>query len=220
MSFDWLLESLLLQFKCSQTQPLSTNFVVQFCLKTKISKILCHHFRRTARFYHFKIARRVVNILIMHPLLDSISKQEKRLLFMVASRHSSTIDVNSFSEERKIAKGVSNIYSMFDALCRFNHSCVPNIEHMIDDNNITSCFSLHPIKKGEQLYIDYTVGTTFNNAEDRMRYIQEKWGFICICEKCIKKMVCMFVYLIFRFLHFIIFLNFSFVSTFMTYKHR
>lgn len=109
---------------------------------------------------------------------------QKRLIFHLAWRLSSTIEINCFSEDTMLEEGTCTRYSMYDALCRVNHSCSPNIDHYDDEHNMKICTATRPIKRGEQLFISYLGVMKFQTVEERKQYIQELWGFDCKCEQC------------------------------------
>lgn len=73
---------------------------------------------------------------------------------------------------------------LHDIVSRFNHSCAPNLYYITDENNITHCIAVRPIKKGEQLFISYLDEMKFQSTEERKKYIEDKWSFTCKCDKC------------------------------------
>lgn len=101
---------------------------------------------------HQSIARRVVKCITLLPKFSSLNSQEfQRTIFHLAHRHATTIELNAFCEEFSCKKGVSYLFSLYDVLSRFNHSCEPNIKHIIDDDNVLNCKVVRPILKGEQV---------------------------------------------------------------------
>ena len=56
-----------------------------------------------------------------------------------------------------------------------NHSCEPNIEAVIEDNEQIMFYALRDIKKGEEFTFDY--------GEEYVEDIIKKEG--CLCKKCI-----------------------------------
>lgn len=101
---------------------------------------------------HISIARRVVKCITLLPEFHSLNSQEfQRTIFYLAHRHASTINLNAFCEEFSCKKGISCLFSLYDVLSRFNHSCEPNVKNIIDDNNTMHCIVVRPIKKGEQV---------------------------------------------------------------------
>lgn len=147
------------------------------------SEVLC--LKYSDRNQYSNTARRIVKCLMLHQYFASCDQSKQRMLYLLALQHSSTIELNVFSETVKVGVGGSmQTYWMYDVLCRFNHACVPNVEHTINDTNITNCITLRPIKKGEQLFINYLIGQKFDNADDRRDYIRQQWNFVCKCEMC------------------------------------
>lgn len=135
---------------------------------------------------HVSIARRVVKCVKRLPQFDSCSTPGyERNLFYLAHRHTTTIDLNTFSEETAVAEGgFCTRFSIHDVLSRINHSCAPNLHHCIDENNITYCIAVRPIEEGNQLFISYLGEMKFTTDNDRKRYLKETWGFNCKCDKC------------------------------------
>lgn len=133
-----------------------------------------------------QIARRVVCLTMQHTQLGpDNSSNTQRLLFNLAYRHVNSIAVNAFSEEIKCsAGGLCTRFSIFDTLCRINHSCSPNLEHFLDDDDRTYCVVARPIKKGEQVFINYVCQMEFLSTQERKKYIKENWDFDCKCQKC------------------------------------
>jgi hypothetical protein len=92
-------------------------------------------------------------------------------------------DMNSFDFGNEIVLG--NVFS------KFNHSCNPNIHmdivdsigvHGHPDARIYGAWTLRPIKKGEELFIDYVNGSI--DAHDVYR---DKFGFACDCTDKFKQ---------------------------------
>lgn len=137
---------------------------------------------------HSAIARRVVKLITMLPSFKSFKTQElQRLLFNLAYQHATTIRINAFSEDFEVSKGgVLTSFYIFDVLSRFNHSCEPNIRHMLDGDYSISCIATNPIKSGDQLFINYVDGKDFENEQERKEYIMELWNFTCKCQRCVK----------------------------------
>lgn len=134
---------------------------------------------------HFTMAHKVVNCLLSLPNINCSTKPDlKRVLFCLACRHIATIEINSFSEEIVVNRGVCTRFSIHDVFSRFNHSCTPNLHHYFDSENITRCVTVRPIKKGDQLYINYLGDMKFDCEKSRKNYIEKHWAFICNCQKC------------------------------------
>lgn len=135
---------------------------------------------------HASIAKRVVKPIKRLPQFSSISAtKHDRILFCLAYQHTTTINMNTFSEETVLTKGgITTRFSIHGTLSRFNHSCAPNVHHCIDDKSITHCITVRPIKEGDQLFINYLGEMQFNTDKDRQKYLKDLWGFYCKCDKC------------------------------------
>lgn len=106
--------------------------------------------------HHRRIADCALKYVKQLPKLKSQNDHFGRLLFHMAYRHTTTLSLNTFSEQEAISKGaLLHRYSIFDALSRLNHSCHPNLSSWIDDDDITYCTAARAIKKGEQVFITY-----------------------------------------------------------------
>lgn len=134
------------------------------------------------------IANRAIKIIRSLPELKLPETQEfTRLLTQIAFRHASSLGLNVFSEEIKLNHGLYTRYILHDVLSRFNHSCTPKLHHFFDEDDVVHCVAVRPIKKGEQVFINYLVGMKFDSIEERKKYIEETWGFSCTCEICAQK---------------------------------
>lgn len=132
---------------------------------------------------HLKMVNRVVECLFKLPNIKE-SNTSRHILSNMASRHISTIKINSFSEEFPIQKGVCTRYGLHDVLSRINHSCDPNVDHYYDEDNAIRCVTVRAIKKGEQIFINYLGEMKFANTQSRRAYIQKQWLFMCECNMC------------------------------------
>lgn len=136
---------------------------------------------------HRAIAERAKQLVKNLPQFQSIVDSEQTI-FNMSLRHAASLELNSFAEENVVSKGGTlHRFAIYSRLSRFNHSCDPNINHVIDDYNVTHCIAGRAIKKGEQLFIDYFGGTFEGSDDERRREIKENWGFDCKCNKCEKK---------------------------------
>lgn len=66
----------------------------------------------------------------------------------------------------------------------FNHSCIPNVL-FIQKGNIMYFITTRDIKEKEELfdsYIDLPL-----NKKDRRERLLNQYGFICLCERCMKE---------------------------------
>lgn len=135
-----------------------------------------------------KIARRVVKYIMQQHQFESVSlnvQELKRILFTIAYRHANSIPINAFDENVKCSEGGAYVrLAIFNVLCRINHSCNPNLDHYIDDDDVTYCVANRPIKTGEQLFINYFGDLKFESTEERKKHIRENWHFECKCQLC------------------------------------
>lgn len=104
---------------------------------------------------HLSMAKRVRKILMALPdfkIIGSTNSTDfERIMFYMAYRHLSTIQINAFTEEFNCKKGKLYLFSIYDILSRFNHSCSPNIKHTIYNDNKMRCKVVRPVKKGDQV---------------------------------------------------------------------
>lgn len=141
---------------------------------------------------HPKIARNVVGF-ILHRLgltksNTDLSKLEKieRMLFHLSYNHANAIVLNAFTEQITCTKSGSYVrYYIFDVLSRLNHSCEPNLEAYLNDEDATVCVAAREITVGEQLFISYFGNIQFESALERKKYLSEGWEFDCKCSKCV-----------------------------------
>lgn len=64
-----------------------------------------------------------------------------------------------------------------------NHACDPNIFCMSQDNMLV-CRAIKPIKKGEQLFIDYMETELETIKSERRQQLLNVYGFSCDCQLC------------------------------------
>lgn len=134
--------------------------------------------------YHFSIANRICNYVKLSIPLRYF-ETHRRIIYHMAARHAVSIELNSFCEEFRVSKGgLCRRYSIFDAISRINHSCVPNVHHYIDENNVMNCIAVRPIKAGDQIFINYLSGSEEDDTAKRQNNIKTKWEFDCRCDKC------------------------------------
>jgi hypothetical protein len=93
---------------------------------------------------------------------------------------------NSFEDENRA--------KLFETLCRFNHACGASANvTKVFENLITGTgarcahvTTLRDIRRGEELCIDYIVGSNESSLDTapRRAYLQMKYNFVCQCSKC------------------------------------
>lgn len=127
------------------------------------------------------LAQRVANIIAERPSFEG----RKRDLFTLAYHHANILNVYTFSEQITCSNGGAFVrYYIHGAISRFNHSCEPNVELYLDNDDITRGIASRRIKSGEQLFISYFGDNTldlFHSKDD----LKETWNFQCECSKCL-----------------------------------
>lgn len=107
------------------------------------------------------------------------TKREKRFLLHLTAHHYLVYMSNLVNLWRIDKKALFIVQSYF------NYACAPNILYYPYKGH-TVCFSLRPIKRGEQLFVSY-----FGDFNDQMEVchsiMMESIGFDCRCERCVPK---------------------------------
>lgn len=141
---------------------------------------------------HSGIARSVVSFILLHLDLTNSNTDEsklekiKRMLFHLSYNHANSIVLNAFTEQITCTKGGAYVrYYIFDVLSRLNHSCEPNLEAYLNDDDVTMCVAVRQITAGEQLFISYLGNMQFKSALEQKKYLNEGWNFDCKCPKCV-----------------------------------
>lgn len=118
-------------------------------------------------------------LLMDIPLIENFfhSEDAKRFLKHLIWQHLCILKTNRFG----ISTGYGPEYMVTIGICSslFNHSCVPNTLQLINGNKMIA-FIIRPVKKGEQLFIDYFRG----NADASTG--QQMLDFKCECSKCVR----------------------------------
>lgn len=106
----------------------------------------------------------------------------------VANEHSWSHRVNKeFSPE--LVERVFNIYrtnafnnGLFLNLAKFNHSCYPNAEIVVNEDATRDVIAIDDIEKGEEIVHNYL--NNVYEATSRRKEIFERWNFYCNCRFC------------------------------------
>lgn len=110
-------------------------------------------------------------------LFDTELKQ--RFLMQLIVHHTMTISKNVFQDSESYA-----VEYIYDVLSIVNHSCAPNMG-LTSEGNIGYGVTVRPIKKGEQIFIDYYFSDYLDMPTDRRKQVlMDIWGFDCKCTKC------------------------------------
>lgn len=133
---------------------------------------------KTKKFYDqllFNVYEVFENILAVCKIADLFDSDEKQRFLMHLIAHIYFINhANSIGSET--IRRVINVFSTI------NHSCAPNL-YTRYAGKIHHCITIRPVKKGEQLFINY-LGTQKQTLNERRAELKSKWDFLCVCDKC------------------------------------
>jgi len=88
------------------------------------------------------------------------------------------LELNAFSD--------SDCFSLYPTISLINHSCVPNSEVVFDAHPAQATLrTLRPVKKGEEIIIDYLCDQSLR-LHERRRKLKEKFYFDCTCQFCMR----------------------------------
>lgn len=124
--------------------------------------------------------------IVFHAILHSSirskfpSTEEKRFLFHLIIHHGLILRSNAFQREYG-----DDFEMKVNLLTSYiNHSCIPNVT-VLYKHNTTVVKSILPIKKGDQLFISYTVNDDFEGSLTGVNEQLERiYGFRCECFIC------------------------------------
>lgn len=122
----------------------------------------------------------LMDIPAIRERFDSVRKQR---FLMHLIWHHKIIEINSTCHYLPKESGKIKLLSNFQSL--FNHSCFPNILNDTTGNK-SFAVTIRPVKKGEQLFVNYSAqatGITSTFAE-RQKFSLENFNFKCECERC------------------------------------
>lgn len=112
-------------------------------------------------------------------------RNEEYFLEHLITHFMGVIPINAFQLSLYTVHRRQLIYGAFSYL---NHSCLPNVYNMINgDGNEMIGVVVRPVKHGEELFINYLGEDGYGwTREKRREEIQTKWGFNCMCVRCMK----------------------------------
>lgn len=114
-------------------------------------------------------------------LFDTEPKQ--RFLMHLVLHHTTVIPKNAFFDEIAQCSDQYTVKYMFDILSIVNHSCAPNL-HFATSEKCGYCVTVRPIKKGDQVFINYLGDDVHKPTEQRQKILKDIWEFQCKCNKC------------------------------------
>lgn len=123
-------------------------------------------------------------ILMTIPLIQSWfhSTVKQRFLQHLLCHHLAIVRANAFVEYFGAGGNLQSSY-IYDALSLFNHSCAPNAFYSTT-NNVGYLLAVRPIKKGDQIFINYLGDLADDSKDKRDKTLNGNWGFSCECERC------------------------------------
>lgn len=156
----------------STVHDLRSKFQLFFKLSTSVSNVLgiWEKYANSCQFvYDHVLALPKVSVLF-----DSEAKKGFLMHFVV---HNSLILLtNSIGNEKRIS--VACVWSLL------NHSCAPNLADLLKGEH-RYCITIRPVKKGEQIFINYISSSSDLSTEKRQQRLKITKGFDCKCDKCL-----------------------------------
>lgn len=110
------------------------------------------------------------------------TEEKQRFLMHLVLHHALVAPRNAFLDFAQFSNQITVKY-VFDVLSIINHSCAPNL-HFAVMGKIGYCVSVRPIKKGDQVFINYLGDDVYMPFEQRQHLLKSMWGFTCKCDKC------------------------------------
>lgn len=140
----------------------------------------CSHDGQTALLRAYRAYKCLITLKDVKIMF--ISKKTKRFLMHLVLQYVLIIPMNCFSYELDNSPGLY-VKSIFDVVSLLNHSCAPNTSYKLE-GDISYWVTTRPIKKGEQIFINYLGDRVEHPVVTRQQYIEAHWGFRCECERC------------------------------------
>eukprot|EP01060_Flectonema_neradi_P022321 TRINITY_DN30589_c0_g1_i1.p1 TRINITY_DN30589_c0_g1~~TRINITY_DN30589_c0_g1_i1.p1 ORF type:complete len:282 (+),score=41.24 TRINITY_DN30589_c0_g1_i1:188-1033(+) len=82
-----------------------------------------------------------------------------------------------------VERASTKYFVLYDRASRMNHSCIPNCTYQFTDDYAILITSIQPIQLGQELTLSYCP-TAYENKQSRLAYLQQHFGFQCLCEHC------------------------------------
>ena len=132
------------------------------------------------------------------PILAALSNctlEQREEFYQLYNRHADSGDIpreRGILDTNVLPYGTNEVkrgnepqerHGLFLLASRLNSSCVPNVHQTWDDETGQLVFrATRNLLPGEELCIAY--GDTLADREERRKELQEKFGFVCVCEAC------------------------------------
>lgn len=129
-------------------------------------------------------AYQTYSVLLSLPRVKRLFNTERKQMFLLhlTLHHLTVIPQNVFYQEKFHQDWISSRY-IYDVLSLINHSCVPNVFNLSTFNEIGYGVTLRPIRKGEQIFINY-LGVNQNESKEYRQKKLRLWRFECKCARC------------------------------------
>lgn len=146
---------------------------------------LLQYFDEEQIYFAYQVYTAILSIPKVNVLFDT--NRKKLFLMHLTLHHLTVIPQNSFRQERYNVGWIKTDY-IYDVLSLINHSCAPNLFNHSNSHGTAYCMTVRPIKKGEQLYINY-LGNEAENPKEQRQTALDTWSFKCKCVRCEPKHV-------------------------------
>lgn len=122
--------------------------------------------------------------LLLIPKVSYMFDTEPKRVFLknLILHHTVVIPKNAFCNIAQCSEHFTVKY-IFDVLSIINHSCAPSLS-FATMGKLGYCVSVRPIKKGDQVFINYLGDGAKKPTEQRKKSLLCNWGFECKCDKC------------------------------------
>jgi hypothetical protein len=127
---------------------------------------------------------RIICFVQNYNFLFSMTPEERRKVIVLANNYDDENEILGIFKTNAmvIHPGES---ALFPAICRANHSCVPNCNYAWNSlHGQQALFCIAHIQAGEQLTISYLPDKVVDGVAERRKIILRNNNFVCMCESC------------------------------------
>lgn len=158
--------------------------------RTRKMKLECIVKLRTPEYFHFEEHLfNAYGTITNFPKIEQLFNNRKKKLFLrnLLAHFLQTLYVNGFGLGMSIGdphgRDSFRKIVIFDIVSFFNHSCVPNLLNVLNENNEMTFIASRNIHRNEQLFITYKSFIEPSTPTMR-RLVLMQYDFYCRCEKC------------------------------------
>lgn len=129
------------------------------------------------------------DIIIKFPKIERLFQDNPSRNFLqnLLAHFLGILENNAFGIDRFFVpdndNGLVSGVQIYETFSYFNHSCSPNVIHVIE-NNVMYLISSRQINANEELCISYKNFTADDHTAERQQQLREGWGFQCNCVRC------------------------------------